>query len=511
MLGEKIHVPILCIRSSIASEHLMDPLEGTSSYIFEYFDSQVELEGEDGVREYPGNVCILYAPGQRQLYRTSKSVSHTWFHVSGEGLEECLRRYEIPTNRAMAGPFESLALATFLEDVRRHHVQREPYWEDAVTLLCRTFLRNLSRAISHGVVMAPPSLYQKETLMSLRRLRAHVHSNLKHRWSIDEMASLVHMSSSHYRKTFAHYFGASPIEDLINARVRQSKLLLRNSTMSVTGIAEYCGFTSASQFHVCFRKHTGGSPGEFIKTERPLSVDEGARPSAHADEDVDDLSLLYLEPVGYWRFDDDEAGCDQDYHFRYSRAIFHHGAVLGSGPHGGGALRVDGVRSYAEVAEPVVDTAQSFTVCAWVLIEDEDPGAEWMTAVSVGNDDHCSFYLQYCAPEDRFMFTVTYSETDFTTIHARGAAKPDKKRWTHLVGVHDGEKRQITLWENGELSETLPFETPWAAPGPTRFGAGVYWGALVDFWAGRIAEIRFFDRALSPAEIRTVYGHSRGE
>ncbi|MEO7902699.1 MAG: AraC family transcriptional regulator, partial [Capsulimonas sp.] len=478
MLGEQIHVPILCIRSSIASEHLMDRLEGTSSYIFEYFDSQVELVGEDGLREYPGNVCILYSPGQRRLYQASKSVSHTWFHVSGDGLEQCLERYAIPTNRAMVGPFESLALAPFLEEVRRHHVQREPYWEDAVTLLCRTFLRNLSRVISHGVEMAPPSLYQKETLTNLRRLRAFVHSNLRQRWTINEMASHVHMSSSHYRKTFAHYFGASPIEDLIQARVRQAKLLLRNSTMSITEIAEYCGFTSASQFHVCFRKYMGGSPGEFIKTERLAALEHGAKPAARDDEAATDLSLLYLEPVGYWRFETGEEGIDQDYHFRYGRAAFHHGAKLGVGPHGGGALRLDGALSYAEVSEPIVDTAKSFTVCAWVLIEGEDADTEWMTSVSVGNEDHCSFYLQYSVVQQCFMFTVTPSGSDYNTIHARGARKPNLRRWTHLAGVHDLERHQVTLWENGERGETLAYNTPWNAPGPTRFGASVFWGAL---------------------------------
>ena len=511
MLGEQIHVPILCIRSSIASEHLVDHAEGTSSYVFEYFDSQVELEDGDGVQQYPGNVCILYSPGQKQLYQASKRVSHTWFHVTGAGLEASLERYAIPTNRAMVGPFESLALAPFLEEVRRHHVQREPYWEDAVTLLCRTFLRNLSRVISHGVEVAPPSLYQKETLTSLRHLRAHVHSNLKHRWTIDEMAARVHLSSSHYRKLFAHYFGVSPIEDLIHARVRQAKLLLRNSTLSITGIAEYCGFTSASQFHVCFRKHTGGSPGEFIKAERVTAALEGARPPSRSGEAVDDLSLLYLEPAGYWRFDEDEGGFDQDYHFRYSRAAFHHGAALGAGPDGGGALRLDGLLSYVEVAEPIVDTAKSFTVCAWVLVEGDDLTADWMTAVSVGNEDHCSFYLQYSAGRERFMFTVTPSGSDYNTIHACGAHKPELRRWTHLLGVHDHESGQITLWENGERSETLPYETPWSAPGPTRFGASVYWGALVDFWPGRVAEIRFYDRALSLAEIQTIYSQFRGD
>ena len=510
-LGKQIQIPLLGIRETLEPDDLPDQAEPAASYVFEYFDSEVELEDCAGRRHYGGNVCILFSPGYKKSYRASERLTRTWFHVQGDGLEACLERYCVPLNRAMPGAFETLALIPFLEDARRHNVQREPYWEDAVTLLCRTFFRNLSRVISHVAEIEQTSLYQKETLATLRHLRAHVHLNLDHRWTIAEMAPLAHLSPSHFRKLFANYFSVSPIEDLIHARIRQAKLLLRNSTLPINEIAERCGFSGTSQFHVCFRKRTGRSPGEFIRVERIVS-DEGASRRPSGDRAlVDNLSLLYLEPIGYWNFDGDEGGIDQDYHFRYDRLAFNHGAVVGTGPHGQGALALDGVLAHAETAEPIVDTAKSFTVCAWTLIEEYGTPGEWMTAISVGNENHGSFYLQCCVRDGCYMFTVTPSGTDFNTAHVRGTLKPERGKWVHLTGVHDLDRHTIALWENGELSGTLSYETPWRAPGPTRFGAAVFWGMLADFWVGRIAEIRFYDRALSAGEIKTIYNHSRGK
>jgi len=503
-------MPLLGIRETTEPEDLPDQPEPAASYIFEYFDSAVDLVDSAGRQHYDGNVCILYSPGYKKSYQASEKLTHTWFHVQGEGLEACLERYAIPLNRAMCGAFETLSLIPFLEDVHRHNIQREPYWEDAVTIACRTFFRNLSRVISQTIEVGQPSLYQKETLSTLRRLRAHVHSNLEQKWTIDEMAPLAHMSSSYFRKLFAHYFSISPIEDLINARIRQAKLLLRNTALPINEIAERCGFSGTSQFHVSFRKRTGCSPGEFIKAER-VPPDECAPRSFSGDKAaLDHLSLLYLEPVGYWNFDGDEGGIDQDYHFRYDRLTFHHGAFVGEGPNDTGALTLDGVLAHAEIAEPIVDTSKSFTVCAWTYVATAKLSREWMTAVSVGNENHGSFYLQYCVAEECYMFTVTPSGTDFGTIHVRGLLKPEQGKWIHLTGVHDAERHTISLFENGELSNTLSYDTPWKAPGPTRFGAAMFWGFPTDFWLGRIAEIRFYDRTLSAGEIKAIYNHSGG-
>ncbi|WP_305890888.1 hypothetical protein, partial [Streptomyces rugosispiralis] len=48
------------------------------------------------------------------------------------------------------------------------------------------------------------------------------------------------------------------------------------------------------------------------------------------------------------------------------------GAELGVAGKAGTALRLNGTSSYAATAGPVVDTTKSFTVSAWVKLDDKE-------------------------------------------------------------------------------------------------------------------------------------------
>jgi len=176
MSNDQIQIPLLGIRTATSPGSPVDSPGGSGMYVFEYFESHVDLEDVDGLRSYSGNVCILYPPGQRTLFKAGKHSNHTWFYLQGDGLSECLERYSIPTFRAIVGLLDPSTLITFLESVRRHSVQQEIFWENAVTVLSRTFFRNLSRSIAQGAHLDKQSVYQRENLNTLRHVRGEVHA-----------------------------------------------------------------------------------------------------------------------------------------------------------------------------------------------------------------------------------------------------------------------------------------------------------------------------------------------
>ena len=109
MLSGHIQIPLFGIRTEIAPDTPMDQPAGASTYVFEYFDSDVELEDASGLHFYPGNVCILYPPGQEKFYRASKHSHRTWFHLQGDGLIPSLERDSIPVSRSAGGSDFSLS------------------------------------------------------------------------------------------------------------------------------------------------------------------------------------------------------------------------------------------------------------------------------------------------------------------------------------------------------------------------------------------------------------------
>lgn len=61
-------------------------------------------------------------------------------------------------------------------------------------------------------------------------------------------------------------FLTSPMDDLISERIDRARWLLRNEPISVTAVAERCGFASIYHFSRTFKKRVGSSPTQFRRT-----------------------------------------------------------------------------------------------------------------------------------------------------------------------------------------------------------------------------------------------------
>jgi transcriptional regulator GlxA family with amidase domain len=62
---------------------------------------------------------------------------------------------------------------------------------------------------------------------------------------------------------YREFFGGSPVEDLINARIKHAQWLLSATTLSVGQVAGECGFRSLYHFSRLFKKRVGSSPSDF--------------------------------------------------------------------------------------------------------------------------------------------------------------------------------------------------------------------------------------------------------
>ena len=75
-----------------------------------------------------------------------------------------------------------------------------------------------------------------------------------------------HVSYDHFRECFRRYLGVPPYDFLLNCRLDAAKKMLREENLSIKEIAEQCGFGRSSDFARFFRKRTGLSPSEFIRS-----------------------------------------------------------------------------------------------------------------------------------------------------------------------------------------------------------------------------------------------------
>lgn len=95
-------------------------------------------------------------------------------------------------------------------------------------------------------------------------LRA-MHADVAHQWTLDELASIAHMSRSGFAAAFNAKVGTAPLTYLINWRMSLARNALRYGQQTITEIAAAAGYQSESAFSTAFRRVVGTSPRDYRK------------------------------------------------------------------------------------------------------------------------------------------------------------------------------------------------------------------------------------------------------
>ncbi len=123
-------------------------------------------------------------------------------------------------------------------------------------LLCiwRCLLEHLDAAPEH----APP-VERWET----QQILAFLHEHYAEPVSLRQVAECVHMKEGTCCRLFKTAYGCSIFTYLTDYRLEKSILLLPDPSLSVTRIAELCGFNSTSYYIKKFREKVGVSPLQY--------------------------------------------------------------------------------------------------------------------------------------------------------------------------------------------------------------------------------------------------------
>jgi hypothetical protein len=209
------------------------------------------------------------------------------------------------------------------------------------------------------------------------------------------------------------------------------------------------------------------------------------------------LRAQTVEPVTYLPFDEGTGTYAADVVGDHPATLLG-GAGWTAGIVGPYALSFPGTPgSYADIASPVLDTTKSFTVAAWVKLNDING---YQTFISEDTNVEAAFFLQLRGDSHQFSFTVPY---DFFVLPQSGST-PVTGQWYHLAGVYDAAAHSATLYVNGLLADQIFFVNPAAATGHSSVGRGQFGGNPVDFVNGAIDDVRFYQAALTGSQVLEI-------
>lgn len=99
----------------------------------------------------------------------------------------------------------------------------------------------------------------------IEQVKQYSEMNLSEELSVAKAAALVNMSESYFSHIFKSEEGVAYMDYINGCRMQKATMLLQNTDMMVSEIAEKVGIDNANYFSAQYKKRTGKSPSEFRK------------------------------------------------------------------------------------------------------------------------------------------------------------------------------------------------------------------------------------------------------
>ena len=109
-----------------------------------------------------------------------------------------------------------------------------------------------------------PSL-EHETARRLAEIRRYMEEHLDEPLTIPALSRRACLSATTFKESFRRLYGLPVHAWLRQRRMERAAELLRSSSLSVLGVAQSVGFSSASQFTAAFRRQYGVTPAQYRK------------------------------------------------------------------------------------------------------------------------------------------------------------------------------------------------------------------------------------------------------
>lgn len=234
-------------RENLASYELRFTLEG-KGYL-EYNGRSYTLEKGDG---------YLIDCRKPHFYRTAGDKwTSTCFHFNGNPVDSIFQSYlqsgNVKFNDRMFPNFEMMQM-----QILQNTQKSSPFREYKISCLLTMLLTEL--LINHAKSMSSES-----TPEVIQQILTYLQDNYTHPITVEELSHQFGISRSHLSRRFKEYTGFAPHEFLLQLRLNNAKLLLRNSELSVEDIALTSGFSDAAYFIQVFKKTEGITPLKYRK------------------------------------------------------------------------------------------------------------------------------------------------------------------------------------------------------------------------------------------------------
>lgn len=128
--------------------------------------------------------------------------------------------------------------------------------------LARVFLVKLLEG--YGLERSAEFIFnQSFTAQDYKQILDFVADKYNESISVEDMACLLRLSTSHFSRLFKSVIGETPYQFLMNYRIERSQTMLADKNRSMSDIAFACGFADQAHFSRVFKRIVGEAPTKY--------------------------------------------------------------------------------------------------------------------------------------------------------------------------------------------------------------------------------------------------------
>jgi AraC-type DNA-binding domain-containing proteins len=222
-----------------------------------------------------GDLSFIF-PNQPHIAQSPDEVPSQWYFITAN-LSQLNKDnfdliHDLMVQRTKLSPLISQTLdpnlAVLYKMIIKELKSKDYGYQKVVSDLLHYLLIKIMRSLTstdYPSVRNLPAFSIKEFTVISPALN-HMSSNYGEALSIDALASLCHLSVSHFRTLFKKTTHQSPLQYLTQIRMKMAASLLMSTSLTVLTISQTVGYTTLSSFNRTFKDHHNQTPTDYRKT-----------------------------------------------------------------------------------------------------------------------------------------------------------------------------------------------------------------------------------------------------
>jgi len=150
---------------------------------------------------------------------------------------------------------------SYLEQLLEEAESQKNDYELILRNIIEILLLKMMRKKNLNLEKIPSQKISKDIAFTKNFIKQHFREKI----NLDTLASASHLNKYYLSHSFKKLVGLSPIEYLIDIRIRESKILLETTNYPISDISDIIGFSSQSLFSQTFKRETNMTPSQYRK------------------------------------------------------------------------------------------------------------------------------------------------------------------------------------------------------------------------------------------------------